>query len=143
MRVLQYGVTRDALRDVLEEAEGWDIIHISGHGGPGELLLETAAGKPDRVTGRTLADLLDLARERVKLVTVSACWSAAVRRREQRRLLGLPERRRQSRVPMTTPQCRRRGAAPLGRAGDRAGRAAGVRGAGDALPGRTTSSRSR
>ena len=50
MRVLQYGVTRDRLRDVLEEAEGWDVIHISGHGAPGELLLETAAGQPDRVT---------------------------------------------------------------------------------------------
>ena len=46
VRVLQYGVTRDRLRDVLEEAEGWDVIHISGHGTPGELLLETAAGEP-------------------------------------------------------------------------------------------------
>ena len=78
------------LREVLEEAEGWDIIHVSGHGAPGELLLETASGQPDRVAGADLADLLDLARERVKLVTVSACWSAAVTAGEQRRLLGLP-----------------------------------------------------
>ena len=90
VRVLQYGVTRGRLRGVLEEAEGWDIIHISGHGAPGELLLETAAGQPDRVTAGDLADLLDLARERVTLVTVSACWSAAVTTAEQRRLLGLP-----------------------------------------------------
>ena len=55
VRVLQYGVTRDRLRDVLEEAEGWDIIHVSGHGAPGELLLETAAGQPDRVTAADLA----------------------------------------------------------------------------------------
>ena len=70
VRVLQYGVTRDRLRDVLEEDEGWDVIHISGHGAPGELLLETEAGLPDRVSAAELAGLLDLARERVKLVTI-------------------------------------------------------------------------
>ncbi len=90
VRVLQYGVTRVRLRDVLEEAEGWDIIHVSGHGAPGELLLETAAGQQDRVTAADLADLLHPARERVKLVTISACWSAAVTAGQQRRLLGLP-----------------------------------------------------
>ena len=48
MRVLQYGVTRERLRDVLEEAEGWDIIHISGHGVPGR-----AAAGDRRRAGRT------------------------------------------------------------------------------------------
>jgi len=43
VRVLQYGVTRRRLREVLEEAEGWDVIHISGHGAPGELMLELVA----------------------------------------------------------------------------------------------------
>jgi CHAT domain/NB-ARC domain len=90
VRVLQYGVTRKRLQEMLEEAEGWDIIHISGHGAPGELLLEDARGKPDRVSADELADLLDLARERVKLVTVAACWSAALTAADQRRLLGLP-----------------------------------------------------
>ena len=90
VRVLQYGVTRDRLRGVLGEAEGWDIIHISGHGAPGELLLETAAGRADHVSADALADLLELASERVTLVTVSACWSAALATAEQRRLLGLP-----------------------------------------------------
>ena len=90
VRVLQYGVTRELLRDVLEEAEGWDVIHVSGHGAPGELLLETAAGQPDQVSAADLADLLDLARERLKLVTVAACWSAAATAAEQRRLLGIP-----------------------------------------------------
>jgi tetratricopeptide (TPR) repeat protein len=92
VRVLQYGVTRERLRDVLEEAEGWDIIHVSGHGRPGSLTLETASAQPDRVTAAELADLLDQARTRLKLVTVSACWSAAVLADEQRRLLGLPAR---------------------------------------------------
>jgi hypothetical protein len=90
VRVLQYGVTRDRLRDVLEEDEGWDVIHISGHGAPGVLVLEKPDGSHDLVTAGELADLLELARERVKLVTVSACWSAALTAAEQRRLLGLP-----------------------------------------------------
>jgi tetratricopeptide (TPR) repeat protein len=88
--VLQYGVSRERLRDVLEEADGWDLIHISGHGAPGELLLETAAGTPDTVTAAELADILAPARESVKLVTVSACSSAAATAAEQRKLLGLP-----------------------------------------------------
>ena len=91
VRVLQYGVTRKALRDVLADGEGWDIVHISGHGRPGELLLETASGATDLVAGPDLADLLDAGRGRVKLVTLSACWSAATAAGEQRRLLGLPE----------------------------------------------------
>ncbi|MBO0803718.1 MAG: CHAT domain-containing protein [Nocardiopsaceae bacterium] len=90
IRVLQYGVTRDRLRDVLEEAEGWDVIHVSGHGTPGELVLETEAGTPDLISAGDLADLLDTARGRVRLVTLSACSSAALTANEQRRLLGLP-----------------------------------------------------
>jgi hypothetical protein len=90
VRALQYGVTRDRLQDVLADDEGWDAIHISGHGSPGRLLLETEAGKPDRVSAAQLADLLDLAGGRLKLVTISVCWSAALAVAEQRRLLGLP-----------------------------------------------------
>jgi len=90
VRVLQYGVTRARLREVLEEAEGWDVIHVSGHGLPGELELERADGSPDPVTSRELGDLLWRARERLRLVTVSACWSAAMTLAEQRRLLRLP-----------------------------------------------------
>jgi tetratricopeptide (TPR) repeat protein len=102
VRVLQYGVTRDRLRAVLDEDEGWDIIHISGHGLPGELLLETPAGHPDRVSTADLADLLDPGRMRIKLVTVAASWSAARTADEQRRLLGIP-------VPDHSPPERSRG----------------------------------
>ena len=97
VKVLQYGVTRARLCDVLEDGEGWDIIHISGHGVPGQLVLETADGRPDRITAEDLADLLDLARDRVKLVTVSACWSAAHATAEPRRLLGLETREKDHR----------------------------------------------
>ena len=90
IRVLQYGVTRDRLRDALADDEGWDVVHVSGHGSPGQLLLETDEGKPDQVTAPQLAELLDSARGRLKLVTISACGSAALAVASQRRLLGLP-----------------------------------------------------
>ncbi|MER7051792.1 CHAT domain-containing protein [Streptomyces sp. NPDC000351] len=90
LRTLQYGVTRDRLRAVLAAPEGWDVVHVSGHGTPGELLLETEAGRPDRVPAAELARLLAPAAHRVGLVTLSACWSATLTVREQRRVLGLP-----------------------------------------------------
>jgi hypothetical protein len=96
VKVLQYGVTRDRLQDILDDGGGWDIIHISGHGASGELLLETAEGTPDRITAAELADVLDTAREHVKLVTISACWSAALSAAEQRRLFRLPVQDSQS-----------------------------------------------
>ncbi|MBG0854448.1 CHAT domain-containing protein [Streptomyces spinoverrucosus] len=87
VRTLQYGVTRERLREVL--AEGWDVVHVSGHGAPGELLLETEAGGTDRIPAEELGALLGVARG-VSLVTVSACWSGALTVREQRRALGVP-----------------------------------------------------
>jgi hypothetical protein len=49
-RVLQYGVTRQQLLEVLEEGDGWDVVHFSGHGLAGGLLLEHADGSPDRAS---------------------------------------------------------------------------------------------
>lgn len=49
LRVLQYGATRTTLREALEEAAGWDLIHISGHGLKGELVLEDETGASDRI----------------------------------------------------------------------------------------------
>lgn len=86
-RMLQYGVTRERLKEVLADPEGWDIIHVSGHGAPGELLLETEEGQPAPISGSELAKLLRQGEGRPQLVTVSACWSAAM---AQRHLLGLP-----------------------------------------------------
>ncbi len=77
LRVLQFGVTRQALEEMLEEGEGWDIIHFSGHGEPGALLLERPDGSYDEITSEQLAELLLLAGRRLKLVTLSACLSAA------------------------------------------------------------------
>ena len=44
LRVVQYGATRETLQEALEEDAGWDIIHLSGHGERGELLLEDDRG---------------------------------------------------------------------------------------------------
>ena len=77
LRVLQYGVTRENLRDALEEGEGWDLVHISGHGKEGVIVLENPDGTMDEVSSEDLADLLSLGRGRLKFVTLSSCLSAA------------------------------------------------------------------
>ncbi len=89
LRVLQYGVTRDSLKQVLEEAEGWDVIHFSGHGLPGALVLEKPDGTTDQVSSTDLAAMLAQAGARVKLVVLSACLSAAASIEQSLRWLGL------------------------------------------------------
>jgi hypothetical protein len=74
---LQYGVTRQRLREVLEEGEGWDVLHFSGHGLATQLVLETDSGGPDPMPTGQLLDLLRLARTRLKLLVLSACDSGA------------------------------------------------------------------
>ncbi len=90
LRVLQYGASRSALKDALEEADGWDLIHFSGHGERGVLLLEQDDGSNDIITTTELLELLAPARGRLKLATLSACWSAAATIAETRAWLGLP-----------------------------------------------------
>jgi hypothetical protein len=90
LQVLQYGATRDRLEDLLLEGEGWDILHLSGHGLPAGLLLETDAGQPDLIITSELVDLLSAAADRLSLVTLSACESAALTAADHLHLLGLP-----------------------------------------------------
>jgi hypothetical protein len=89
LRVLQYGVTRDGLRKVVREGGGWDVVHISGHGGRGAFVLEHPDGSPDPVSSGELVELLAPAARQIKLVTASACSSAELTAREHLRLLGL------------------------------------------------------
>lgn len=89
LRILQYGVTRQILRDVAEDGEGWDIVHVSGHGLAGGVLLELEDGTTDRVSSTELGDLLEPMADRVKLITISTCMSAAVTAAEHLQLLGL------------------------------------------------------
>ena len=91
--VLQYGVTREALKEALLESPGWDVIHFSCHGTKGALLLEKEDGSADLVRYREkeLADLLRPTRPRLKLLSLSACLSGAPMSLERTRLsLGLP-----------------------------------------------------
>lgn len=89
LRVLQYGATRETLRDALEEAPGWDIVHISGHGKEGVLLLEDASGGEDTIDAADLGDLLELTAERLKLLILDACYSGAGTQAAARARLGL------------------------------------------------------
>ncbi|MCP4702396.1 MAG: CHAT domain-containing protein [Gammaproteobacteria bacterium] len=77
LRVLQYGATRKTLRDALRDGKGWDLIHFSGHGHKGLLALENDAGETDPIELPELARLLRPAKERLKLLTLSACHSGA------------------------------------------------------------------
>jgi hypothetical protein len=89
LKVLQYGATRQRLEDLLLEEAGWDIVHLSGHGLPDGLLLETETGRRDLVSSRDLVDLLDAGAEQIKLVTLASCESAAVTANDHLRVLGL------------------------------------------------------
>ena len=90
MRVLQYGTTRQSLQDALEEGEGWDLIHFSGHGDKATLILEKPDGSHDSVTSEDLSALLSLASGRLKLVTLSACLSASATVQETLEWLKIP-----------------------------------------------------
>ena len=89
LRVLQYGATPQRLKDALGEDEGWDVVHFSGHGAPGVLVLEDPSGQPVRVETDELVEWLWGARHRLKLVSLSACSSAAFTVAETLRLMGV------------------------------------------------------
>jgi tetratricopeptide (TPR) repeat protein len=68
--------TLDALREQLD-AEPFHVLHISAHGGPGELLFEDLDGKPAPTTAEQLANLLLEVKHPPSLVVLSACSTAA------------------------------------------------------------------
>jgi hypothetical protein len=89
LHVLQYGVTRQRLREALRDGRGWDVVHFSGHGLADGLVLERADGTGDLVRTPDLVGLLRPARQRLKLVCLSSCLSAAGTTAEARRALAL------------------------------------------------------
>ena len=91
LRVVQYGVTRERLAEIADDGDGWDVLHLSGHGGRGLFLLEHADGSPIRWIPADLMELLRPARRRVKLAVLSACQSAADTTAETLRLVGLTD----------------------------------------------------
>jgi hypothetical protein len=90
LQVLQYGVTRQRLRDAIAAGGGWDVVHLAGHGGRGLFLLEQPDGSADRVSTADLAGLLRPTQARLKLAVLSSCESAAESASDTLRLLGLP-----------------------------------------------------
>ncbi|GAA0588964.1 hypothetical protein GCM10010172_87440 [Paractinoplanes ferrugineus] len=91
LRVLQHGVTRDKLADAAGDGDGWDIVHLSGHGSPGCVVLEKEDGAPDEVSTSELLVLLRPLRERLKLILLSACDSGRALAADVLRLLTLTE----------------------------------------------------
>jgi len=91
LQVVQYGVTRERLREIADSSDGWDVLHLSGHGAGGVFWLEQRDGSPDPVQTDDLLALLRPVRRRVKLAVVSACESAADTTAQTLRLLGLTE----------------------------------------------------
>ena len=89
LRVLQYGATRETLRAALEEAEGWDVVHLSGHGERGELLLENDRGDSDAIGAGELGELLERAGQRLKLLILDTCYSGAASHAAARVQIGL------------------------------------------------------
>jgi tetratricopeptide (TPR) repeat protein len=95
LSLLQYGVTRRRLSELVDSGDGWDVLHLSGHGGRGAFLLEREDGSPDEVDTAELARLLRPLRRRVRLAVVSACESAAATTAETLRWVGLEEQAEQ------------------------------------------------
>jgi tetratricopeptide (TPR) repeat protein len=89
LRVLQYGATRETLEQALNDGDGWDILHFSGHGLNGVLVLEKPDGTSDTITTDELEALLDDVKGRVQLLFLSACLSGATSLSSARRALGL------------------------------------------------------
>ena len=56
-RILQYGATRGALETALADPEGWDVVHLSGHGAPGSLQFEGENGGRRRVDRSELVSM--------------------------------------------------------------------------------------
>jgi len=91
LRLLQYGVTRERLSEVVGSGGGWDLVHLSGHGSRAGFALERPDGSLDYVGTADLADLLRPTLGRLKLAVLSSCRSAAEAKTDTLRLLGLPE----------------------------------------------------
>jgi hypothetical protein len=100
LRVLQYGVTRQRLAECVEEYPGWDLLHVSGHGARGALLLERPDGSPDLVSAAEFLDLLRPAGGRLKFIVLSMDSSGAGTAPETLRLLGLDEAAERLEAPL-------------------------------------------
>jgi hypothetical protein len=114
LQVVQYGATRERLAEIAEDGDGWDVLHLSGHGAGGAFLLEKADGSPDLVPTDDLVALLHPVRRRIKLTVLSACESAANATAETYRLLGLTGQAEQLEAATTAASATGQPAAQVG-----------------------------
>jgi hypothetical protein len=91
LKIVQYGVTRDRFAEIADAGDGWDVLHLAGHGARGVFVLEHADGSPDYLDTASLIEMLRPTKHRLKLAVVSACESAAETVAETLRLVGLAE----------------------------------------------------
>ncbi|WP_037684996.1 tetratricopeptide repeat protein [Streptomyces durhamensis] len=75
LHVLHYGVTRQRLSERLPDPEGWDIVHLAGHGRPGELFTDDGHGRSETVTADEITGMLNPSARRLKLIVLSWCDS--------------------------------------------------------------------
>ncbi|MEV4352265.1 CHAT domain-containing protein [Actinoplanes sp. NPDC049596] len=90
LRTLQYGVTRQTLREALADPAGWDILHVAGHGRAGRLFLEKDDDTRDPVTAAEFTAMLTESPRPPGLVVLSTCESGAVRVLRRLRQKGVP-----------------------------------------------------
>jgi hypothetical protein len=88
-RELKLARNRDAFRFESRSAVGIDelmrhlteldptVIHFSGHGSPGGVVLQDDRGQPQLVPPRALAMMVEAAARRARVVVLNACYSAA------------------------------------------------------------------
>ena len=83
VRMLNEGSLAAINAALREDAEGFHVLHLSCHARPGELLLETADGQPDRVTAeRLLAEGVSAGAD-LPMVVLSGCSTGLAARQER------------------------------------------------------------
>jgi tetratricopeptide (TPR) repeat protein len=83
VRVLNEGSPAAIHAALSEDPEGFHVLHLSCHAGPGELLLETADGRPDLVTARRLLEEGVPAGADLPMVLLSGCSTGLAARQER------------------------------------------------------------
>jgi tetratricopeptide (TPR) repeat protein len=77
IRRLSHRLDREQVHEIIDDYPGWDVLHLTTHGGVGALVLDSATGQPDLVSGGDLLKLLRPLRGRLRLIVISACRSGS------------------------------------------------------------------
>jgi tetratricopeptide (TPR) repeat protein len=83
VRVLNEGSLAAIHEALAQDPEGFHVLHLSCHARPGELLLETAGGKPDPVGARRLLEEGVPAGADLPMVVLSGCSTGLAARQER------------------------------------------------------------